>query len=163
MAMHISRMENRTVSPISCPLFFRAMSWLMTNIRMSLSKMVGRPNGDGRILRTLSPCLYSRCRMSGFVASENNGCSIDARSSFGTASAMSSTKRSRLGWRSGKRLMLLSWLKFGRSGTRFACGACGPFGTKVWPFRNQSLALSEPRGGLSLFIPMRYLIRNTTP
>jgi len=22
---------------------------------------------------------------------------------------------------------------------------CGPFGTKVWPFRNQSLALSEPR------------------
>ena len=145
MAMHISRMENRTVSLISCPLFFRAMSWLMTNIRMSLSKMVGRPSGDGRLLRTLPPCLYSRCRISGFVASENNGCSIDARSSFGTASAMSSTKRSRLGWRSGKRLMLLSWPKFGRSGTlaqssnmwaklglsgtRFDCGS-------LWPFRN---------------------------
>jgi hypothetical protein len=35
--------------------------------------------------------------MSGFVASENSGCSIDAMSSFGTASAMSRTKKSSLG------------------------------------------------------------------
>ena len=43
--------------------------------------------------------------MSGFVASENNGCSIDAMSSFGTASAISSTKKSKFGCRSGSRLI----------------------------------------------------------
>jgi len=32
------------------------------------------------------------------------------------------------------------WAKFGLSGTRFACGS-------LWPFRNQSLALSEPKFG----------------
>ena len=93
--------------------------------------------------------------MSGFVANENNGCSIEAMSSFGTASAMSRTKKSRFGWRSGSKLISdsLAYQELSRLAYQEPMGLSkpfGPFGTKVWPFRNQSLALSEPGGNFIL-------------
>lgn len=74
--------------------------------------------------------------MSGFVASENSGCSIEAMSSFGTASAISRTKKSRFGWRSGSKLISesLTYQELSRltyQEPNFEESPFDPFGTKV--------------------------------
>jgi len=46
--------------------------------------------------------------MSGLVASENSGCSIDAMSSFGTTSEISRMKKSFWGCLSGSNVMVMS-------------------------------------------------------
>jgi len=56
MAMHISRMENRTVSPISCPLFFRAISWLNDKYQKCLCRRWWEGlAGNGRIFEDIVP------------------------------------------------------------------------------------------------------------
>jgi len=48
----------------------------------------------------------------------------------------------------------LTYQELSIMGSRF-----DPFGTKVWPFRNQSLTLSEPKWGFSLFLLMCWWVR----
>ena len=94
---------------MSLPACFSAISLLMQNSKMSLSIIVARPTPDGTMrIRLPCPDVYSSSRMSGFTDSENTGCSIDAMSSLGLASAISMMKKSRFGCRSGSNLLILA-------------------------------------------------------
>ena len=72
-------------------------------MRISRSWTVARPSDEGLISTKTSPFTYLRVFGSGLVETEKMGCSILAMSPRGDASKISQTKKSGVGWRSGRR------------------------------------------------------------